>query len=369
MANVSRVTLPEEFFSWTNAKLLAAPEPQYVFADLILKALGVSLAPPSSIGLPGRTIGGQGADYATAESQRLSLEPDILSENIFAAKVDFKGQPGLSVRFNRPKYTDSTYTIAARRVPTGTTISTTGIKVDSEQAVITLDRYAGPYDNTAADVRPYVVEAFDAQMGVHNLVKAVDIHLIRDFHKFLDAVGVALGMTASATSRPVGMTDDNTPTDEAQFPLDYETLSRTAKTMDESNLPVLPDGRRVVVVTPTGLKQLKDDKQFALYTHDFPEKSPLFSRYTALKFVIPEWYVFVSNTLDKTVNTSNVAIHRALAFSPGALGIGMGRPPAVVYNTNDNYGESVPLIWRADLAFATLNNTFVRKVAYTADVS
>jgi hypothetical protein len=368
-STTARANIPQEFYDWTSAKLLVAPEPQYVFADLILRALGVSLAPPSMVGLPGRAIGGQGADYTGPAEDRLILEPDVISESLFAARIDFKGQPGTTVRLNRPSFTDSTYTMAARRIPSQTTISTEGIRIASEQAVLTLDRYAGPYDNTAAAVRPYVAEAFDAQMGVHNLVKMVGTHLVRDFHKFLDTVGVALGMDASSTLYPVGMTAANDATDEAQYPLDYETLSRVAKTMDESNLPVLPDGRRVIVVTPTGLKQLKDSKQFALYSHDFPQTNPLFRRYTGLKSVLPEWYVFVSNTLDKTANTSSVPIHSALAFAPGALGIGMGRTPAVVNNTNDNYGESVPVIWRADLAFALLDSRFAVKVSYTADVS
>ncbi len=367
--HISRATLPQEFFDWTSTKLLVKPEPQYVFADLMLSALGVSLAPPSAVGLPGRTIGGQGADYTNAQDDRLMLEADVLSESLFAAKIDFKGQPGTNVRVNRPKYTDSTYTLAARRIPANSTISTEGIKVESEQAVLTLDRYGGPYCNTAAGIRPLVVEAFDAQMGVHNLIQVAGKHLVRDFHKFLDSVGVALGMQASATTYPNGMmaVDDATAT--GQFPLDYETLSRLAKTMDESNLPVFPDGRRLVVLSAAGHKQIKDDKQFALYSHDFPQTSPMFRRYTALKAVLPEWYVFVSNTLNVTANTNSVNIHTGLAFAPGALGIGMGRPPAVVYSTNDNYGESVPLIWRGDMAFETLDNTFVRKVSYTADVS
>lgn len=369
MSNVSRVTLPQEFYDWTSSELLIQPEPQYPMADLILRALGTSLAPPAAIGLPGRMIGGQGADYSSPEADQLALEPDLISENLFAVKVDFKGQPGLTIRVNRPKYTDSTYTLASRRIPSNTTISTTGIKVDSEQVSLTLDRYAGPYDSTAGEVRPYVIEAFDANMGIHNLVKIVGKHMKRDFHKFLDAVGVDLGMQGASTTYPAGMTAANDATADGQFPLTYETLSRLARQMDDSYLPTLPDGKRVLVLTPTGLKQLKDDKQFALYSHDFEKTNPLFRRYTALKSILPEWYVFVSQTLDTTANSSSVNIHTGLAFAPGALGIGMGRPPAVVNNTNDNYGESVPVIWRADLAFACLDSRFVRKVSYTPDLN
>lgn len=364
---LSRVELPAEFYDWTDSKLLIQPEPQYVYADLMLRALQSSLSMPDMIGLPGRTIGGQGADYTTPEQDRLNLEPDMISENVFAAKVDFRGQPGTSVRFNRPKYSSSTYTDASRRIAPGSSISTTAIGVDSEQAVINLHRYGGPYDSTNSRIAPISVEAFDAQMGVHNLVKVAGLHLVRDFHKFLDAQGVALFDAASTTVRPRGMTTDNTATSKGQFPLDYETLGRLARQMDDAYVPVLPDGRRMLVLTPTGMKQLRDDPQFATYAKEESSKNPLFYRYSSLKAVLPEFYVFVNTQLTTTDNTSSISIHTGHAFGPQVLGIGMGRPPRITNNVNDNYGESVPLIWIADLAFTNLDSRLCYKVNYTED--
>lgn len=370
MSNFSRTSIPEEFYDWTSAKLLVQPEPQYIFAELVLKALGASLAPPSEVGLPGRTVGGAGADYANVESGRLNLEPDMLSENLFATAVNFDGAPGDAVRLNRPKYTDSTYTQASRVILPETSISTTGQSVGSEQAVITLKRFGGPYNNTAGAIRPFVIDQLMAKMGVHNLVKMAGLHLVRDFHKTLDTFLVQLGMDGATTLYPRGMTAANDATATAQYPLTYETLSRTAKYMDEDlKLPVLPDGRRVIVVTPTGLKQLKDDPQYARYSHDFAEKNPLFNRYTALKAVLPEFYIFASSTLDITANTSSVNVHTALAMAPGAFGMGMGERPMVRNSTADNYGLSVPVVWTAVLGPALLDNRFVVKVAYSADVN
>jgi hypothetical protein len=313
-------------------------------------------------------VGGAGADYSTAEDDQLALEPDILSENLFAVKVDFNGQPGNTVRVNRPKYTDSTYTEASRRVMPGTAISTTGLALDSEQAILTLQRYGGPYGTT--QIQPYVIEKQVAEMGVHDLVKIAGKHLVRDFHKTLDSFGVALGQQGATTLYPRGVTAANDMTTTASAPLTYELIGRVAKEMDEDlKLPTLPDGRRVLVVTPTGLKQLKDDPQYARYSHDFEKTSPLFRRYTALKAVIPEFYVFVSNTLNITANTSSVNVHTALAMAPGCFGIGMGERPMVRNATADNYGLSVPVIWTACLALANLDSRFVVKASYSADVS
>lgn len=369
MPNIDRISLPAEFYDWTSDKLLIQPEPQYVFAEFILRSLGASLTVPSGgVGLPGREIGGAGADYGKVEDDRLYLEPDLLTENLFAMKVDFNGQPGNTVRVNRPKYTDSTYTESARRIQPGSAISTTGLNIDSEQAIITLHRYGGPFG--ATEIQPYVVEKLVAQMGVHDLVKVVGRHLTRDFHKTLDTFGVKLGMQGANTLYPLGMTSADTPTTRGSYPLTYELLSRTAKYMDEDlKLPTLPDGKRVFVVTPTGEKQLKDDPQFMRYSKDFEDTNPLRRRYTSLKFIVPEFYIFTSNTLDITNNSSSVPIHTGLAMAPGCFGLGMGERPMVRNHTSDNYGLSVPLIWTAVLGLANLDSRFVVKVSYSADVN
>lgn len=365
MASVTRATIPEEFYDWTSASLLVQPEPQYVYAEFLLRALGISLSLPGSVGMAGRQISGTGPSYET--SDQLTIEPDVISDGLVAAKVDFNGQPGNVVRVNRPKYTDSVYQEADRRIPVGTTISTTGIKILSEQVSLVLDRFGGPHDGTK--VAPYVLERFDSKMGLHDAVSRVSKHMKRDFHKTLDTFVRDLLNAGSSTLYPKGMTAADDATAKGQYPLDYETLSRVAKTMDEASLPTLGDGRRVFVATPTGMKQLKDDPQFARYAHDFESKNPLFNSYRELKYVLPEWYIFASNTLSKTPNTSSIAIHQAHAIAPGVLGVGMGEPPRVANNTNDNYGESVPLVWLAYLALSNLDNRMVVEVKYTEDVS
>ncbi len=365
MSNLTRANIPTEFYDWTSSQLLVQPEPQYTYADFLIRALGISLNIPSAVGMPGRQISGTGPAYETSDT--LMIEPDLISDGLVAAKIDFNGQPGNVVRVNRPKYTDSAYQQADRRIPVGTTISTTGIKIDGEQVPLVLDRFGGPHNGTT--VAPYVLERFDSKMGLHDAVSRVGKHMKRDFHKTLDRFVRDLFDDGSSTLYPKNMTAANDATAKGMYPLDYETISRVAKTMDESNLPTLGDGKRILVVTPTGLKQLKDDPQFARYAHDFESKNPLFQRYTELAYVIPEFYIFKSNTLDKTTNSSSVAIHNGHAIAPGALGLGMGEPPRVANNTNDNYGESVPLVWLAYLAMQLLDNRMVVNVKYTEDVS
>ena len=167
MAGVSRVSLPQEFYDKTDDKLLVQPEPQYFYAELFLGACKASIQPPSDIGMPWRSIKGNGAEYGTpAERDQLKLSSPLM-QDVIAATVDFDKAPGNTIRINRPAYANTTYTEASRRIPSGATISTTPIGVQSEQANLTLFRYGGPYDQVNTRIAPISVEAFDAKMGVH----------------------------------------------------------------------------------------------------------------------------------------------------------------------------------------------------------
>lgn len=361
MASYSRVEVPEHFFDLTSDMLLVQPEPQYLYADFFLGALSASLATPGEIGLPGRSVSGAGAAYAPAERDRLMLMGSSLPGELVAAKVDFSGMPGNTLRINRPKFTDSTYTELSRRIPSGTTIGTTGIVPKSEQTNLTLFRYGGPSDGT--NVAPYPIEAFDSQMGIFKAASFIGTHLKRDFHKFCDAVPRALLDLASATDYPEGMTADNDATTAGSFPMTYEQISRVEKNMDDANLPTLSDGFRCLVLHPTQLNQLRNDRQYERAAETFPQYSILFPQYVAS---VNKFHIFKSTTLTTASNSSSVTIYRGHAIAPGALMAGMGRRPRVAPNTNDNYGETVLAIWLADLAFGLADNRFVRLVSSSA---
>lgn len=361
---ISRAQLTEEFFDRTSATLLAQPEPQYLYARLFLRALNIELSTPEMIGRPGGMVSGQGADYSSAERDRLELAGDDMATELFAAKADFAGEPGHVIKFNRPKFTNSTYTQAAREIGTNQTISTVAIAAGSEQAHLQIKRFGGPYDTANTRVAPYGLDAFDATMGVHNLSKFVGTHLKRDFHRTLDSFWVTLADLASTTVRPVGMTIDNTATAPGMFPMSYELMSRTTRAQDEANLPTLGDGRRIFVVSPAGKKQLKDDPQFAKYAEFNKETNPLFPGWFGST---AEYHCFVSTTLTVTANSSSVNIHSAHAIAPGAFMGGRGSTIGVAASSDDNFGQTAKVIWLAFMALGLADNRFVTKVNFTED--
>lgn len=358
MASISRASLPEEFYDITSDMLLAQPEPQYLYGTLWLGAMGASLS-DSVEGLPFRPLPSAGAEYSSADRDRLMLANPMVSD-LIAAKVDFKALPGNTVRINRPSFANTTYTEASRKIAIGTSISTTQIGVASQQVNLTLARYGGPYSSA---VQPLGIESFDAAMSVHKLASIAKSTLVRDFHKFVDAVQVALLDTAATAVYPEGMSAVNDATATGSFPMTYEQINNTEAQMDTANLPTFADGFRALVITPVQAKQLKDDPQFQRYAVNFAQFNALFPSYLGS---IGKFHVFKSTTLSITNNGSSVPIHYGHAIAPGALLGGMGRKPSVRPNSDDNYGETVKVIWLADLAFGLANNAFVYSVRSSA---
>jgi hypothetical protein len=351
--SIQRASLPENFYDTQSDKLLCQPEPQYLFAALFLAAIGSSLPIPSGMGLSGRQAPNGGAPYIAFDRDQLKLA-DSLPSSLFALGVDFNKAPGNTIRINRPAYTNSTYTVASRKINSGQSISTTGIGISSEQTHLTLERYAGPYSSSA--VRPYTIESFDANMGVNSIPSMVGTNLARDFHKFLDAVHVTIGGSGTAVY-PEDMDAVDDATTVGSYPFTVEMLSRTEQLMDEAFLPTLPDGKRLMVLTPYQWKQLKHDPEYEANAHENPTFNLLYAPWGFVKTVC-KFHIFVSSSLTVTNNSSSVPVHYGMACAPGGFMGGMGRPPRVASSTDDNYGETNKVIWLADLAFGITDSRF-----------
>jgi hypothetical protein len=283
--------------------------------------------------------------------------------DVIAAKVDFSGMPGSTVRLNRPVFANTTYTEVSRRIVSGSTISQSGITVGSQQTNLTLYAYGGPYDNANTRIAPYAIEAFDAAMGVHNAVKIHGTQLVRDCHRFLDAVNVSLLDLASTAIYPDGMTAVNDATTAGSFPFTYEQITRTESAMDTANLPTFPDGFRALVLTPGQVQNLQTDTDFQRAGWFFPQYNVLFPQYVKS---VGKFHIFKSTTLTTTANNSSVNIDYGHAIAPGALLAGTsgapGRRLRVTPNTNDNYGNTALVIWQGDIGFGLANNSLVVSV-------
>lgn len=362
MVGTSRATLPQEYYDKTTDQLLVAPEPQYVYAGFFLGAMALSLS-TDGMAAPGRPLlASTGADFTNANADRLMLAQQIPSQ-LLAVKADFNAAPGATLRINRPSYENTTYTLASRQIADGSSISTTPIKITAQQNNVTLYRFGGPYDQAAGHVAPYAIEAFDSNMGVHSAPSLVRAQIVRDFHKWTDAVVGSLLDLGSVTIYPALMTADNDATAPGMCPFTYEQLVRAEQVADSANIPQFADGFRAFVGTPLQLSQLKLDAQYARASQFFKEYSILFPGYVGS---VNKTHIFVSNTLSIKLNASSVGIHYGHYLAPGVLMGGMGRKPEVRASSDDNYGETVKVVWIADLAFKLANNDFVLSVRSSA---
>lgn len=358
-----RSQMPAEFFDRTSAQLLLKPEPQYLYAQMLMKALSLELPVPEELGHPGTAIGGVGADYSNAGGN-LQLEDDQISDQVFAATVNMEGEPGHTIKINRPTFADTTYTLASRQITTNMTISTTPVTVGSEQNTLTLGRFAGPYDSGNARVAPFSLDGLDSQLGIHKKSKIVGMHMKRDFNKFLDSVMVTLADSGTAVYQE-GFSSDNDITVAGQCPLSYAQVAYTERIMDDANLPTLPDGFRLLVIPPAADEAMKLDPQYSRLSEFHKEVNALFPS-TYLRSV-GKFHIFKSTTLSKPVNSpAAIPIYRAHAIAPGAFGVGMGKAPRVGYSNDNNYGESEKVIWLAYLAFGLMDSSFIYTPRFTA---
>lgn len=365
MSVLSRLGFPENFYDMTDDQLLLQPEPQYPLARMMYGALAASLDVGGEFGLTGRGVPQNGAPYVTPESQRLDLNGgQTIAAQAFAAKIDFTGKPGSTIRLNRPLYPNTTYTLASRKVVQGSTISTVPIVVGSEQTDLTLYRFGGPYDQTNSRVAPFAIDAFDAQMGVHKEAQIIGGNFKRDWDKFNDSVWVTFGDLAAVNVYPAsfGTPADNDATTANAGPMDYDTIARAEEQLDTGNIPYFATGKRIILLTPRQLREVKNDAQYARYAQYFPEYNALFPEYVA---DIGKFHVLKSNTLNTPANSSSIKIHHGLAFGPGAFAAGMGRKPRIAYSTDDNYGESAKGIWLADMAYQLADSRFIVGVRST----
>lgn len=363
MAGTSQVTIPEEFYIKTSDKLLIAPRPRFIFAKWFLDSMALSLGMPAGMGLDGRQIMGQGAAYTQFDQDALTLARDLPSA-LLAAKIDFRGEPGSTIKLNRPKFVNSTYTTASRRVGRDQTISNQPISVGSEQNNLVLERYSGPYGTDSAGntgVRPYGIDRFDAGMGVHNLVQVHGLYLMDDFHQFIDAQFPGFGELSTVTSVYAdGMTADNDANAADSFPFALLQISKVEESMDTANLPTLQDGFRVMVITPIQWRQLKHDPEYQRLTRYYEEYNIIYGKNYLGS--VGKFHLFESNTLLKPLNSSSIPVQHGLALAPSVFLGGSGELPRVGTHTDDNYGERALIVWLAYLAFGLADVNFIRSV-------
>lgn len=366
MGSFSRATIPAEFLDITSAELLLPAEPEYFHANVILNATNVSLDFGGSWGLPipGRQLDSAAPGYAKLNEmlQKLVGLPDpVYGDAIMVVPEWMKKGKGLghTIRMNRPKFVNSTYTKASRRIPTGTAINKTPITFGSDQATITVERLGGPYDNATSQIQPYGLERFDFDKSIHDPNAIKDLHIARDFRKTIDTVGVQLFDQGMAVY-PTGMAADNDSLTAGDFPMSYEYLTRVKLSLVTGNVPRFSNSRWMVVLTPLQMQQLEVDSQYLKLVRYRDDVNPIFN--ANYRGTVGALDLFESNTLTTVLNSSSVPIQYGQAFGPKSVGWGMTEMPRTASDSDDNFGETPKVLWLWYCGSDVLNSDFQRSL-------
>lgn len=359
---VSRVTVPSEFYDITSAMMLRQPEPEYLFAKMAFAAQAraelMATDAPALIAAAGRpSFDTGGAPYGDLAANQLALGSYPLAEAIVAVSELGNARVGHTIRLNRPIFSGGGYTEASRSIGAAVSISQTPIEVSAEQVSITVKRYVGPFASGGSQPQPYAIDRLDAQRSVHSLAGVVGLQLSRDRMKWLDTV-IALAFDAgSVVVRPAQIAADASMPASGELPLDLETLFRAEQNLRTANIPAFADGSYLAVVSPVQMRQLKVDPDFlrlAVFTsNQNPLGIPSIAQVGRIKIV-------ESNTIQTdTATLAGQTIQRGMMFGPGAVGYGVADPCRVANAMEDNYGETLKVVWICYEGFAVLDNRFI----------
>jgi hypothetical protein len=138
--------------------------------------------------------------------------------------------------------------------------------------------------------------------------------------------------------------------------MDFETLLRAEKVLNDASIPTFKDGKRIAVLTTLQCLQLARDPEFRQSAVFMPDLNPLIQG--SYFKTVSKTHIYQSTTLNQTNNSSSVPIQYGQMFGPGMVGVGPASMPRVAPSTNDNYGEDPMAIWLWYCALGVLDDSF-----------
>lgn len=366
--SLNRMTLPSEFQDRISEVVLRQPEPEYFGARVLFMASAQAELRRTGVKFsgPGRAegIGDLGAMYPGLMDMQLVLNDTVRGEAITVSDELAKGKPGTSILFNRPRFTNTTYTRASRVLMQGAPVSTTAIDVAGEQVSLTIEEVGGPYDTANSRVAPYAIDRFDAEHSAHRMAEIVGMHLQRDRTRYVDArfstmlqavTGTKIFPSDPSFAQTVVATAFAGSTGGMRT-LDFDTITRGEQKLTEASIPKFSNGCYWFVVDSLGKQQLRNDAAFQKQAVFSPGLNPLQNSFIAR---VGNVEIYESTTLaTDTTTVSGDTIHTGCMFGPGMIGYVNGGPVTIDPSSDDDFNRSVKVIWHVYEAFDFLDASF-----------
>ncbi|MGK3981319.1 hypothetical protein WMF38_57510 [Sorangium sp. So ce118] len=283
---------------------------------------------------------------------------------------------GDTIKLRRPVFAGGGYSLADRRVAPDKATETTGQTISAEEVAIILEEYEGPYNASAAKVRPFAIRDFDAKYRANRdeLVSLVKLHLMQDYVKWFDTVIRDLFRATSNTTYADNVSNVLSFTSGAGHNISLETILTAQAAITDRNWQHFPNGHYVLAVpTAFDLQMVGDPDYRALSAQHGDGKNQLHGYITSVHDVD----LFRVSTLktysagetvpgDGNAVPSGATVYEALLFGPGAVGWGSAQPPQCFDADDTNFGKESKVIWRSVEAFQTLDNRGIQRILFQA---
>lgn len=380
MAIIGRGSLPsnyEDFIGSVSAGLmLPQPESQYLFAHwamagrLSLAALNAGAASVQQY----VSMAGGGA-VIPADLDRMARVADAYPGFVQALDVFGKGL-GDTLKFQRPVFSTGGLTKASRELTTNAAISTTGAAIKAEEIPVVLKEYHGPFLSDGSAVAPFAIWGFDSKFRANKLqlTSLVNLHLTRDYTKWLDSVIRDEFLSSSNISFPSGVANAAAFVSGGNKTFDLEQIFNARKAISDREWMKFPNGRYACIVPTSFNTQMLQDVDYRELSKQHADKNMLYGYIGSVQDIdffectTTKQYV-ATNSVEGSTVASGVVLEEAILLGPGAVGFGTAAPdpentlgPVARFADDTNYGTVAKVIWYALHAFQCLDDRGVQRI-------
>lgn len=376
-------SIPQDFIPRLEAELLVVPDKTFVYARWLRAAQLQSemreafpgemdvIAAQVRQGAP--VDKGAVANMIEAMSAGMGGPLDVSGGLVFPDMVKFAAEaknPGEIILINRPKFLNSSTTLASRKFRAGDRMfggTTQALQMD--QVAITIDINVGPLDGSG-NKAPISIFLFAQMRAFHDLLTMARLALVRDRNKFLDdnVITMLIAAAAAPTSndgkgiiRGEDELSANTGfTGATNEPFTFGIMPKIAERFAQRGIPGLNGERKYVLVLDTHQKQqLENDGGWQRLVRYYPEKNPVFPGYVGETnaFILCE-----SNNHPRLTTLgagSNITGYQAIALAPEVFGWALAMNPRIMRDKNDDGDNYARFGWQSFEGFSTLNADFV----------
>lgn len=379
MSFVGRGTLPQNFLDSSVSPMLRlpTPEPQYLFAQMLLgsriasNALSMSMTPTE---WARAMIGGGGVTLSPDLDRMIRVAETFPS--IVQVREEFGKGKGDTIKLERDVFTGAGYTTADRKKTPGKPTSTTGITIQGEEVPMVLEWYRGPFGTNGTEPQPYPVNEFDAQYrnARENLASKITRHLKRDRVKWLDTVVRDQFRGSANTTYPTGIAGAASFTSGGGYNISLEQMLNARKTISDREWQPFSNGLYLFLVPTAFQTQMVGDVDWGRYTKNHTQQNPIYGFIDKLQdIMIVECTTLKTYTAGDVIPgdgtgtvASGVTVYEGLLIGPGAVGYAVGQDAEARFSDDTDYQAEAKVIWDSKESFALLDNRGVQRVLFQA---